>query len=141
MDTAGSADDDLGTVLEGLHVVAHAGSTNAGVALNLHKVANSDDNLLDLLSKLTGGCQDQGLALLEVVVNLLENGNGKGGRLSSSRLGLGNNVVALDDGHDGALLDGRGPLKTIGVDWATGVSDVARNMGATRTYHHGAAPP
>lgn len=116
VDTARSADDDLGAVLEGLHVVAHTGSTNASVALNLHEVANGDDHLLDLLSKLTRGCQDQGLTLLEIVVNLLENGNGKRGRLASSRLGLGNDVVALDDRHDGALLNSRRSLKTIGVD-------------------------
>jgi len=64
VDTAGGTDDDLGAVLEGLHVITDAGATNAGVALNVHEVTDGDDDLLDLLSQLTGGSEDQGLALL-----------------------------------------------------------------------------
>lgn len=48
----------------------------------------------------------------------LEDGDREGGGLAGSRLGLGNNVVALDDGDDGALLDSRGALETVGVDTA-----------------------
>jgi hypothetical protein len=110
LNTAGGTDDDLGAVLEGLHVVTNAGAANAGVALNVHEVANSDDDLLDLLSELTGGSQDQGLAGLQLVVDLLEDGDREGGGLAGTGLGLGNDIVALDDGQDGAGLDGRGAL-------------------------------
>lgn len=116
VDTAGGTDDDLRAILEGLHVLADAGTTNASVTLNVHEVANSDDNLLNLLSQLTGGGQDQSLALLDRGVNLLENGNRESSRLASTRLGLGNDIVALDDGHNGALLNSRRSLETVGID-------------------------
>jgi hypothetical protein len=64
------------------------------VALDVHEVANSDDNLLDLLSQFTGGGEDQGLALLDVGVELLENRDGESGSLSGTRLSLRNNIVA-----------------------------------------------
>lgn len=116
VDTAGGTDDDLGAVLESLHVVTDAGTTNAGVALNVHEVANSDNNLLNLLSKLTSGSQDQCLALLDRRVNFLENGNGESSRLASTRLGLGNDIVSFDDGHNRTLLDSRRSLETVGID-------------------------
>lgn len=118
MDTTRGSDNDLRAVLESLHVVANAGTTNAGVALNVHEVANSDNDLLDLLGQLTGGGEDESLALLDSGVDLLKNGDGEGGGLSSTGLGLGNYVVALDDGHDGTLLDSRGTLETVGVNCA-----------------------
>lgn len=116
VDTAGGTDNDLGAVLEGLHVLTDAGTTNTGVALNVHEVANSDNDLLDLLGQLTGGGKDQSLALLDGGVDLLENGDGESGSLSSTGLGLGNDVVALDNRHDSTLLDSRGTLETVGVD-------------------------
>jgi hypothetical protein len=94
LDTAGSTDNDLGTILEGLHVVADAGTTNAGVALDVHEVTDGDDDLLDLLSELTGGGEDKCLAGLDALVDLLEGRDGEGGRLSGTGLGLGDNIVA-----------------------------------------------
>jgi hypothetical protein len=116
VDTARGSDNDLGAVLKSLHVITDAGATNAGVALDVHEVTNGNDDLLDLLGKLTGRSKDESLALLDRGVNLLENGNGESSRLASTRLGLGNDIVTLDDGHDSALLDSRGALKTVGVD-------------------------
>lgn len=116
VNTAGGSDNDLGAVLESLHVIAHTGSTNAGVALNVHEVTNGDNDLLDLLSQLTGGGENQSLALLHIGVDLLENGNGEGGSLPSTGLGLSDDIVALDNGHNRTLLDSRGALETIGVD-------------------------
>lgn len=94
LDTAGCADDDLGTILEGLHVVTDAGATNAGMALDVHEVTDGDDDLLDLLGKLTGGSEDKRLAGLDAVVDLLQGGDGEGSRLTGTRLGLGNDIVA-----------------------------------------------
>ena len=94
MDTARGTNNDLGTLLEGLHVLANAGATDAGMALNIHEVANGDDDLLDLLSQLAGRGQDEGLALLQVGIDLLQDRDGEGGRLASTRLGLGNDIVA-----------------------------------------------
>ena len=115
MNTTRCSDNDLGSFLQGLHVLAHTGSTNAGVALDLHEIAKSNDDLLNLLSQLTSGSKNQSLAALDVMVDLLKNGDGESSRLASSRLGLGNHIMALDDGHDGTLLNGRGALETIGV--------------------------
>jgi hypothetical protein len=116
VDTAGGTDDDLRAVLEGLHVITDAGAANAGVALNVHEVTDGNDDLLNLLSKLTSRSEDQSLASLDLGVELLENGDGESSGLASTGLSLSNNVVALDDGHDSALLNSRGALETVGVN-------------------------
>ena len=97
MDTAGGTDDDLGAVLEGLHVITNGGTTNAGVALNVHEVANGDNDLLDLLGKLASGGEDKSLAGLEGGVDLLENGDGEGSGLASTGLGLSNDIVTFGE--------------------------------------------
>ncbi|GKT55011.1 hypothetical protein ColTof4_08128 [Colletotrichum tofieldiae] len=94
VDTARGTDNDLGTVLQGLHVVADAGTADAGVALNVHEVTDGDNDLLNLLSKLTGRGEDEGLAGLDVGVNLLEDRDGERGSLASTGLSLGNDIVA-----------------------------------------------
>lgn len=58
LDTAGCADDNLGTVLQGLHIVTNTGATDAGMALDAHKVTNGNHYLLDLLGKFAGGGQN-----------------------------------------------------------------------------------
>ena len=63
-------------------------------------------DLLDLLGELSGGGKDERLALPQPGVDLLEDRDGEGGSLASSRLSLRDHVEALDAGHDGALLDG-----------------------------------
>ena len=94
LDTARSSNDDLRSFLKGLHVIANTGSTNAGVALNVHEVANGDNDLLDLLSQLTGRSENQSLALLHVGVDLLEDRDGEGGGFAGTGLGLGDNIMA-----------------------------------------------
>lgn len=93
MNTAGGTDNDLGTVTEGSHVLTDVGTTDTGVALDAHEVTNGNDDLLDLLGQLTGGSKDQSLASLHIGVNLLESGNGEGGSLSGTRLGLSDDIV------------------------------------------------
>ena len=94
LDTARSSNNDLRSFLKGLHVIANTGSTNAGVALNVHEVANGDNDLLDLLSQLTGRSENQSLALLHVGVDLLEDRDGEGGGFAGTGLGLGDNIMA-----------------------------------------------
>lgn len=48
--------------------------------------------------------------------NLLQDGDGEGGGLSSSGLGLGDDIVSLNDGDDGSLLDSGRSLETVGVN-------------------------
>jgi hypothetical protein len=94
VDTAGGTNDDLGAVLESLHVIANAGATNAGVALDVHEVTNGDDDLLDLLGQLTGGSKNESLAGLDGGVDLLEDGDRESSGLASTRLGLSDNIMA-----------------------------------------------
>lgn len=84
MDTAGGADNNLGSFLEGLHVLADAGTADASMAFDAHEIANGDDDLLDLLSQLTSGGKDECLALLQIGVDLLENGDREGSGLAST---------------------------------------------------------
>lgn len=94
MDTARGANNDLGPLLESLHIIANTDATNTSMALNAHEVTNGNNDFLDLLGQLTGRSKDQGLASLEVGVNLLESRDGEGGSFASSRLSLGNNIGA-----------------------------------------------
>lgn len=93
MDTTRSTDNNLGTFLKGLHVLANTGSADASMAFDAHEIADGDNDLLDLLSQLTSGSQNECLALLEVGIDLLKNGDRESGGLASSRLGLRNYVV------------------------------------------------
>lgn len=94
LDTAGGTDNDLGTGAEGVHVLTDVGTTDTGVAVEGHEVTDGDNDLLDLLSKLTGGGEDEGLAGLDLGVDLLEGGDREGSGLTGTGLGLGDNIVA-----------------------------------------------
>ena len=59
----------------------------------LHEVTDGNNDLLDLLSQLTGGGKDQSLAALDLGVDLLQSGDGEGGSLTSTGLGLSDNIV------------------------------------------------
>ena len=83
-DTTGGSDNNVDAALERSNVVADGGSTDARVNRDVHVVAQSNDNLLDLLGELTSGGQDKGLALTELSVELGEGSDRKGGRLSGS---------------------------------------------------------
>jgi len=116
LDTAWGTDNDLGTLLKSLHVITDTGTTDTCVALNVHEVTDGDNDLLDLLGQFTGGGENQSLALLDVGVKLLENGDGESSGFSGSRLGLSDNIVALDDWHDSASLNSGWTLETVGID-------------------------
>ena len=73
-------------------------------------------HLLDLLGELPGGGKDQGLALPQPGVDLLQDRDRERRGLSSSRLRLGDHVEPLDARHNRALLDRGWLLKTISVD-------------------------
>lgn len=104
----------MNTFLQLAHIFADVSSTNTGVTFYVHVVAKGDDDLLDLLSKLTGRCEDESLGAFNGEVEFLKDGNGEGGGLSSTGLGLSNDIVTLDNRDDRALLDGGRTLKTLG---------------------------
>jgi len=64
------------------------------MALKVHEVTDGDNNLLNLLSKLTGGGEDQSLASLDVGIDLLEDRDGEGSGLAGTGLGLSDNIMA-----------------------------------------------
>jgi hypothetical protein len=97
LDTTWGTNNDLGTLLKSLHVITNAGTTDACVALNVHEVSDGNDDLLDLLGQFTGGGENESLALLDVGVKLLEDGDRESGGLSGSRLGLRDNIVAFGE--------------------------------------------
>lgn len=62
------------------------------MALDVHEVTNGNDDLLDLLCEFSGGGEDQSLAGLELRVDLLKARDRESGSLSSSRLGLRDDI-------------------------------------------------
>ena len=80
--------------------------------LNVQEISKGNDDLLDLLGEFSCGSENQSLALLEVVIDLLEDADGKGSCLASAGLCLGNDITVLEHRHNGPLLDGGRTLKT-----------------------------
>lgn len=111
--TSGSTHNDVGTVLELRHVLTDVRAADARMALDVHVVAQSDNDLLDLLCQLTRGRKDKRLGALDRHVEFLEDGNRECRGLARAGLRLRNDVVTFDDGDDSALLDGRRALKTV----------------------------
>ena len=93
VDTSWGSDNDVWAILESLHVITDRGTSDTGVALNVHEVSDGDDDLLNLLGQLAGWGEDKSLALLDSWVQLLEDRDGESGGLSGTRLGLGNDIV------------------------------------------------
>ena len=85
--------------------------------LYLEVITEGIDDLLDLLGQFSGWGKDKALSLLQTKVNSLHEGDGKCCCLSSSRLGLSNDIKSLYTGDNGARLDSRGSLKT-GERWS-----------------------
>lgn len=88
----------MDTSLEGGHALTDRGTTDGSVAVNAEVVTQSEDDLLDLLSKLTGRSKHKSLALLASVVDGLENGTSEGGSLAGTRLGLGDDIAVDKQG-------------------------------------------
>jgi hypothetical protein len=112
INTARGTHDDLDALLELGHIFPDVGSANTSMALNIHVITKGDHDFLDLLSKLTRRGEYQSLGTLNGHIELLKDGDGECGGLSSTGLGLGNDIVTFHDGDDGTLLDGRRTLET-----------------------------
>lgn len=105
VDATRSADDDVNAGLEGTSVLADGGTTDAGVALDVEVVTQGSHDLFDLLGKLSGGGENEGLALEDVVIEILEDAGAEGGGLAGTRLGLLDDIETLAEGDDTFLLD------------------------------------
>ena len=125
VDTTGSADDDMNTLLQLAHILADVGSTDASVTFNIHVVAEGNNNFLNLLSELTGRCEDESLGTPNREVELLEDGDGEGCGLAGTGLGLSDDIVTLDDGDNRTLLNGRRTFETLGDKMSEIIASVA----------------
>ena len=92
--TTKGSNNNLRSILESLHVISYASATDTCVAFDLHEVADGHDDFLNLLRQLTGGGKNEGLAGLDIGVDLLEDGDRERGGLASAGLGLRNDIVA-----------------------------------------------
>ena len=92
LDTPRCPNNNLRSSLKSGHIITDTGASNAGMAVNGHKITNGDNDFLDLLGQLAGGCKDQCLACLEIGIKFLEYRDGEGSGLSGSRLRLGNDI-------------------------------------------------
>ena len=102
----------MDTGLQAPRILADAGSTDAGVALDLQIIAQRPHDLLDLLGELASGGEHEALAIGEREVQVIQDSSTEGGRLAGSRLSLLDDIQALGEWHDSLLLDGRGLLET-----------------------------
>ena len=105
-DSPGCSRHHVLTVVQLSDVLAQVGSSDAGVALDVHVVAQGQHHLLDLDRQLPGGGQAEHLGLPDGRVDALQDGDGEGCSLSCSGLSLSDHIPALDDWLDGSLLDG-----------------------------------
>lgn len=101
VNTAWGTDNDVGaTALQLLDVILDDGTTDASLHLNLHVLTNGVDDVSDLLRQFTGWGDNEGLAVvgdaaLGISVNALENTDGEGTSLTSTRLSLKNNLTSV----------------------------------------------
>mmetsp|Transcript_19509 Transcript_19509/g.42399 ORF Transcript_19509/g.42399 Transcript_19509/m.42399 type:complete len:369 (+) Transcript_19509:1318-2424(+) len=116
VDTSGGSDHHVHTVLEGADVVADGGTSDTGVDLDVHVVTEGQDDLLNLARQLTSWGQDQGLALLDLLIDHGETTDRECCGFTGTGLGLGDQVPSRNCGSDGTLLDGRGFLETVRVN-------------------------
>lgn len=110
-DTTGGTADNLLASLKLANVLPDRGATNTRVTRDVHVVAKSENDGLNLDSQLACRRKNKSLGLADVHVERLEGRNGKRGRLTGTRLSLRNNIAATKDGNDGTLLDSRGLFK------------------------------
>ena len=56
--------------LEGTNVITYSGTTDTGMYLQVHVIAQGNNNLLNLLGQLTCGCEDERLTFTQLWVKL-----------------------------------------------------------------------
>ena len=110
---ARSSNNDVNTGLERGHVLTDICASDTGMALDTHVIPECNDHFLDLLGELPSRSEDERLCALDGQIELLENGDGERRGLASTRLGLRNDIVPLDDRDNRTLLDRRGAFKTV----------------------------
>ena len=117
-DAAGCPRNNVDSVFETENVIADALAADEGVHVDLDEVAQRQDHLLRLLCQLASGREDEHLWLTEGEGDILEGAHREDARFTGSALALDDDIAALDNGHDGALLDSGGLHEAVVVDAA-----------------------
>lgn len=115
-DAAGGARDDVHAVVEAAGVLEDRLAADAGVGRAAHVGAHELALGLRLQREFAVGAKNEHLGVARVAVGHLERAHGEGGGLAGAGGGLGDDVAAVDDGDDEALLDRGGVVVVGGVD-------------------------
>ena len=110
--TTRSTNNNMNPTRQNALIFTNTCSTNTSMYSYTKIVSKCPHHLLNLLSKLSSGCQDQSLAFRHTIVKLLQNTRAESCCLSSSRLSLLNNIKTLTEGHNSPLLNSRGFFET-----------------------------
>jgi len=102
----------MNTSLENALILTDTGSTNTGMNLDTLVVTKGTHDLLNLLSKLSGGSQNESLALEKGIVKLLQDTRAESGGFSSTRLCLLDHIKTLAKGYNSSLLNSRRLFET-----------------------------
>mmetsp|Transcript_17574 Transcript_17574/g.36132 ORF Transcript_17574/g.36132 Transcript_17574/m.36132 type:complete len:370 (-) Transcript_17574:53-1162(-) len=116
VDTTGGSNNNVDTCLESTNVVTDSGTSDTSVDLNVHVISKSQNNFLNLARQLTGWGQDQGLTLLDRMVDNSQTTDREGGGFTGTGLGLGDQISSRNSGSDGTLLDSGGLFETVRVN-------------------------
>mmetsp|Transcript_16527 Transcript_16527/g.42337 ORF Transcript_16527/g.42337 Transcript_16527/m.42337 type:complete len:454 (+) Transcript_16527:479-1840(+) len=114
--TAGSANDELHTGAQLVHVLADVGATDARHGGDAQVVAERNDDLDNLRGELARRREDKRLAIAVAQVDVLQQADAESGGLASARLRLRDGVAHHQQRLDRTLLDGRRLLETVRVD-------------------------
>mmetsp|Transcript_138 Transcript_138/g.252 ORF Transcript_138/g.252 Transcript_138/m.252 type:complete len:462 (+) Transcript_138:109-1494(+) len=134
-DAARSAGDDVAAGLEGVDVIGDALAADAAVDLDVQVVAEGQANLLTLLGQLARGREEEDLRLALLRRHRLQRAQAEDARLARAALRLHDDVPALQDGQDGALLHGGRALEAVGVDAAEQVFLQAQRIEGRQHLH------
>ncbi|MNQ40439.1 hypothetical protein D3C85_540910 [compost metagenome] len=108
LDAARRTDDDMGAMLQGAHLRAVGHATAEGEHLDVAVAAGeAADFLGHLVGQLAGGAEHQCLAAEEARIQRLQQADAEGGGLAAAGLGLGDQVLALEDQRQALRLDRR----------------------------------
>lgn len=106
--STGSTGNDVLPIFELLDILSDTGTTDTGVALNVHIISQRENDVLNLNGQFTSGREDQGLTFSDRRIDRLENRDTEGGGLTGTGLRLSDDIPTGNDRQNSSLLDSRG---------------------------------
>lgn len=111
------SDNDLdSSFFKDFSVFSGVGSSDAASGVDFKELTEAEDNFVDLLSKLSGGGQDDSLTVGGLWIDGLENTDGESSGFACTGLGLGNGVLLVDNREDTLLLNDGWLFETESID-------------------------